>query len=88
MDEQVREYLASIGRRGGRASRRSLDPEVARSMVKVREARRAFREFRATCFWSYDPDYSITSNDVAWVADRLMRFGGRKGWERGARLCR
>lgn len=56
-------------------------------MVAVREARRAFREFHTTCFWSFDPDYRITRQDVPWVADRLMRYGGRRGWEIGARLC-
>ena len=36
-----RHYLAEIGRRGGIASRRALDPETARRMVATREARRA-----------------------------------------------
>ena len=36
-----RHYLAEIGRRGGIASRRVLDPETARRMVATREARRA-----------------------------------------------
>jgi hypothetical protein len=47
MDQNIREYLAEIGRRGGRASRRTLDPEQARAMVRVREARRAYRRFHA-----------------------------------------
>ncbi len=57
-------------------------------MVKVREARRAYREFHAACFWSNDPEYIVTLEDVPWVAERLMRFGGRRGWEKGAKLCR
>lgn len=60
----------------------------ARDMVKVREARRAFRKFHTLCFWSFDPDYVVTLDDVPWVAERLMQFGGRSGWEIGARLCR
>jgi hypothetical protein len=36
-----RTYFADIGRRGGIKSRRSLDPETARRMVAIREARRA-----------------------------------------------
>ncbi|MFW5925735.1 MAG: hypothetical protein ACOCV4_06180 [Myxococcota bacterium] len=87
VDPRVRDYLQEIGRRGGRTSRRRLNPEEARRMVAVREARRAFREFHTTCFWSFDPDYRITRQDVPWVADRLMRYGGRRGWEIGARLC-
>ncbi len=57
-------------------------------MVKVREARRAYRELHTACFWSYDPSYKVTLADVPWVAERLMRYGGRLGWEKGARLCR
>jgi len=37
----VKRYLAEIGRRGGIKSRRVLDPETARRMVAIREARRA-----------------------------------------------
>ena len=84
----VRSYLARIGSRGGRKSRRTLDPDTARMMVKVREARRAFRRFRATCFWSYRPDLRIGADDVAWVAEQLMKHGNREAWQVGARLCR
>lgn len=65
-----------------------MTPEDARKMVKVREARRAYRDFHTRCFWSFDPDYKITIADVAWVAERLMRDGGRSGWEKGSKLCR
>jgi hypothetical protein len=88
MDQNVRLYLAEIGRRGGRKSRRMLTSADARTMVKVREARRAFRRFRVSCFWSYDPAYRVTANDVPWVADELMKNGGRDAWLVGARLCR
>ncbi len=87
MDTNTRKYLSTIGRRGGQKSRRTLAPEVARGMVRVREARRAYRTFHTTCFWSFDPDYVITEKDVPWVAARLMEFGGREGWQLGARLC-
>jgi len=88
VNRAVRAYLADIGRRGGRKSRRRLDPAAAREMVRLREARRAFRQFHAQCFWSSDPDYTVTARDVPWVAEQLMKFGGRRGWEVGARLCR
>lgn len=88
MDPTVRTYLAEIGRRGGRKSRRALDPKTARAMVAVREARRAFRRFHAQCFWSCDPDYRVGQKDVAWVADRLRRHGGRAAWEIASKLCR
>lgn len=88
MSDTVREYLAEIGRRGGRKSRRELDPDTARAMVRVREARRAYRRFHAACFWSYRPDLEIGMDDVEWVAERLMRNGNREAWEIGRRLCR
>lgn len=87
MDE-VRKYLAEIGRRGGKKSRRTLDPEVARGMVKVREARRAYRRFHSTCFWSYKKDLQIGLDDVPWVADTLMKHGNREAWRIGVALCR
>ena len=87
MEDAVRRYLAEIGRRGGKASRRTLDPATAREMVRVREARRAFRKFRATCFWSYAPDLEIGTGDVEWVARTLMRHGNREAWRVGRHLC-
>jgi len=87
MDDSVREYLARIGREGGRKSRRTLNPETARAMVRVREARRAYRRFHASCFWSYDPDLEIGAEDVEWVARTLKKHGGREAWEVARRLC-
>lgn len=83
-----REHLAAIGRRGGIKSRRALDPETARLMVRVREARRAYRRFHARCFWSYRPDLSIGADDVPWVAEQLMRHGDREAFAVGRALCR
>ena len=84
----MRDYLAEIGRRGGSKSRRTLDPETARRMVRVREARRAYRRFHAACFWSYDPAYRVGPSDVAWVAEQLRRHGGRDAWDAASKLCR
>jgi hypothetical protein len=84
----LEKYLAEIGARGGRKSRRSLDPETARAMVRVREARRAFHRFRTMCFWSYRPDMEIGLADVPWVAEQLMKNGNREAWRIGSRLCR
>ena len=88
MNTAIREYLAEIGRRGGRKSRRHLDPETARAMVRVREARRAFRKFHTTCFWSYRKDLEIGPADVDWVADVLRRNGDMRAWRTAGRLCR
>jgi hypothetical protein len=84
----ISQYLATIGRRGGLKSRRTLDPATARGMVAVREARRAFRAFHASCFWSYRKDLKITQADVPWVAEQLMKHGDREAWRVAARLCR
>jgi hypothetical protein len=88
MSPDVRKYLSDIGREGGRKSRRVLDPKTARDMVRVREARRAYRRFHASCFWSFDPEYVVTSSDVPWVAAELRKHGGREAWKVATRLCR
>ena len=88
MNDPVRRYLAEIGRRGGRKSRRTLDPETARNMVRVREARRAYHRFHTSCFWSYRSDVTIGKDDVDWVAETLMKNGNREAWTIGRRLCR
>lgn len=87
MADTIRQYLAEIGGRGGRKSRRNLDPETARDMVRIREARRAYRRFHTSCFWSYRPDLKIGMDDVAWVADTLMKHGNQEAWRLGRSLC-
>ena len=87
MDARLRQYFAEIGRRGGKVSRRKLSPETAREMVRIREARRAFRKFYARCFWSYAPDLEISADDIPWVVEQLRKYGGRRAWEAAARLC-
>lgn len=88
MNQAVRQYLAKIGQVGGRASKRALTSDEARAMVRVREARRAYRAFHAQCFWSYDPALKIGAADVPWVAAQLLKHGGRAAWLAGHRLCR
>ena len=88
MKPDVTKYLAEIGRRGGLKSRRTLDSATARSMVRVREARRAYRRFHAACFWSFDPDYRIRASDIPWVAQQLRKHGGLQAWRVAGALCR
>jgi hypothetical protein len=85
---EVRSFLAKIGGRGGRRSKRTLTSEQSHAMIKVREARRAFRRFRALCFWSYDPNITITIDDVPWVVETLRKHGNRQAWEIAESLCR
>ena len=84
---QIRAYLAEIGRKGGQKSRRELTPQAARNMVRVREARRAFRRFYARCFWYMDEDAVITLDDVPEIVRGLRLNGGREGFALAAKLC-
>lgn len=84
----VRSYLSSIGRKGGLKSRRRLSSEEARKMVHLREAKRAFRRYRAQCFWYMPEDKEITLADVPEIARGLRQNGGRQGFLLASRLCR
>ncbi|MEI6147972.1 MAG: hypothetical protein WCS01_02670 [bacterium] len=86
--KEVRAYLAAIGRKGGAKSRRRLSCEAARDMVRVREARKIFREFYAQCFWFIRPDLRVTINDIPELVRGLRQNGGRQGFLLAAKLCR
>jgi hypothetical protein len=86
-DKVIRKYLSAIGRRGGKRSRRTLDSDSARSMVQVREAKRAFQRHFFECFWYSDPDLVITKDDIGWIADQLKKYGSVECWKLGRRLC-
>ena len=85
---EIQTYLSEIGQKGGRRSRRSLSSDEARRMVRVREAKRLFREFHDRCFWNAPRDLVIGADDIEWVARKLRENGGRDGWEAASRLCR
>ena len=55
-------------------------------MVRVREARRAFREFYADCFWFCRKDLVIGPGDVEWVAETLRKNGDMRAWRVAGRL--
>lgn len=57
-------------------------------MVRVREAGRAFREFRAQCFWHMRQDLKVTLDDIPEIVRGLRQNGGRRGFLAAARLCR
>ena len=83
----VKKYLAKIGRKGGLKSRRKLDAGTAKKMVLLREARKAFKKFHAHCFWSCDPNLKITYADLNWVGMNLLKYGNMKTWTLGRKLC-
>ncbi len=85
--DSIRAYLAVIGQRGGRKSRRSLTAEQAREMVQIREAKRAFRAFRTQCFWYMAPDINITRVDLPEIARGLRTYGGREGYRLAVKIC-
>ncbi|MGE9289514.1 MAG: hypothetical protein ACQKBT_00905 [Puniceicoccales bacterium] len=87
VSKELTAYLSEIGRKGGKRSRRRLDPEDARKMVRVREARKLFTKYRSTCFWSSPRDFKPGLADLDWVAERLRKYGGREGWKDASRLC-
>ena len=82
----ARAYLAAIGRRGGRKSRRALSRTQARQMVAVRMARSAYRKFHARCFWSFKGDLPITVKNSGWVAEQLRRNGSLAAWRLAHRI--
>jgi hypothetical protein len=70
----IRKYLAEIGRRGGIRSRRELDPETARRMVAIREARRAARRLDGSTVPSgLDGTPADTTATAQAVQDALQR---------------
>lgn len=90
---EVRAYLAAIGRKGGAKSRRRLASETARDMVRVREARRVFHlsklidEYRDQCLWFLRPDYFPKStSEIMTVLDLIERYGDRAGYERAEEI--
>lgn len=86
-DVAIRDYLARIGRKGGTRSRRELSTEDARNMVRIREARRAYRRFYIQCFWYMPEDLEITLDDVPEIARGLRQNGGCEGYRIAAKLC-
>lgn len=86
LSSATRRYLSAIGRKGGQRSRRRLEAGEARRMVAVREARRAFRDYHDTCFWSYSPDADIGFAQLPWVVETLKREGDRRAYEWARRI--
>jgi len=90
---EVNAYLAEIGHRGGRKSRRHLSSDDARDMVRVREALRIFRlselieEYRERCLWFMRKDYQPkTTAEILKVLEMIERYGDRAGYERAEEI--
>lgn len=85
---RVRAYLRSVGSKGGKKSRRRLDPAVARRMVALREARKAYHTHRHEYFWSSSDDLQIRVEHVPFIVRGLMNEGNRAAFEKARRIKR
>lgn len=87
MDKNVKTYLAEIGRVGGKKSRRTLSKDQARQMVKVREAKKAFKEYYSRCFWHLKSDLEITEDNLYLIIKGLKNYGDRRAFLIASKLC-
>ena len=61
---------------------------AAAAQRRVELARSAFKKFYAQCFWSYREDAEIGAEDIPWVIRELRHYGGAKGYQAVAEICR
>lgn len=87
MEQALKRYLSDIGRRGGLKSRRKLSPSEATLMVKIREAKKAFKEYYSLCFWHLKPDLKITRDNLHLIVKGLKNHGDRRAFNIASRLC-
>lgn len=88
MDDSVKKFMARIGSRGGKKSRRKLTPEQARRMVAVREAQKAYDRHRHEYFWYAKEGLTIKEEGVPFVIKGLMNEGNRAAFEKARRIKR
>ena len=67
-------------------------PEIKHSEAELRArrldlARKAYKDYFAQCFWSYDPDLVITEEHIPLIVRELRQNGGHKGYQIAAELC-
>jgi hypothetical protein len=55
---------------------------------RLKLARQAFKDFYAQCFWAYREDADIGEKDIPWVIRELRHYGGAKGYQTVAEICR
>ena len=55
---------------------------------RVELARKAFKEFYGSCFWSYREDLEITDEFIPFVIRGLRQHGGLAGYRIASELCR
>jgi hypothetical protein len=87
INSEIKAYLAKIGKIGGLRSRRKLSTQQSHQMLRIREARRAFKRFKTLCFWSYNSNLEIKASDIPWVIETLRKNGNREAWKIAEKLC-
>jgi len=50
-------------------------------------ARKAFKEFFAQCFWSWNENAEITEETIPLIIEGLRHHGGHRGYQIAAELC-
>jgi len=65
-----------------------LEADAARRARRVERATQAFHDFRAQCFWSWVDDPVITEATVPAIIRELRQYGGAKGYQAVAEICR
>ena len=72
---------------------KSARPSSVAALRRVDErrlelARKVFKDFYAQCFWSYRQDAEIGEEDIPWIIRELRHYGGARGYQAVAELCR
>lgn len=68
----------------------TLPPPVdeAARQRRLELARRAFHDFKAQCFWSWVDEPVITEETIPALIRELRHYGGAKGYQAVAEICR
>ena len=75
----------------GRGMNSPTIPEAATADARQRRvelARQAFQDFYAQCFWSYRRDWQVEEEDIPWIIRELRHYGGARGYQAVAEICR
>jgi len=86
ISDEIKTCLRGIGAEGGRGGIRRLDSAQARRMAAVHEARRAFRDYKTQCFWSFDPAWNIQNEQVPLVIRTLRNEGNAQAFALAKRI--
>jgi len=68
-------------------TRQTKGSEAELRARRLELARKAFKEYFAQCFWSYDPDLVVTEEHIPFIIRELRHNGGHKGYQIAAELC-